>query len=174
MPYIEDESKVKRPTDFTKLEDGDVIILQSKVYSIPTHFLATEKRSVYCIGDGCYFCGKDMKARDEYFYYGLVNGEKGIMRVPATVLYSIAGQEKLIKKNPKTKDLDKRDFEWIIGKTGSGLDTEYTVMKNDKITRISDDQMEKNKTVLITILTKYENMLKEKAMEIVAQDKEVE
>jgi len=168
MPYYDDESKVKRPTDFIKLEDGDVIILQSNVYTIATHFLNDIKRSVLCGGDGCYFCQNGNQMRYEYYYHGLVNGKKCIIRMPASVFYQISNQEKFIQK--KDKKLDKRDFDWGISKEGSGLNTKYTVTKGDRIKRVDDSVFEANKKSLINIVSKYEKRLEEKALEIVAQD----
>lgn len=174
MPLQKEEQKVRNPSDFIKLEDGDVLVIQSNVFELTSHFLQAEKTGVICGGDGCYFCEQKLSQRREFFYLGKVNDSVGIIRIPATVFYSLNGQERSVQKNPKNKGKDKRDYGWIIGKTGSGLDTEYSVTKDEAVERPSELEMDENNNKLVKACEKYEAGLEQKAVEIITQDKGAE
>lgn len=174
MPLQKEEQKVRNPSDFIKLEDGDILVIQSNVFELTSHFLQAEKTGVICGGDGCYFCEQKLSQRREFFYFGMVNGVQGVIRIPATVFYSLNGQERLIQKNVKNKGKDKRDYGWIIGKTGSGLDTEYSVSKDDVVDRLNDLEIDENNLKLVKACEKYQAGLEQKAGEIIMQDKQAE
>ena len=122
MGLVTNEQEEKRPSQFLKLEDKSKLTIFSNLYKAKTHFLKAKNTSVLCQGEKCYFCNAGVKSRMEYFYYGLANEEEGIVRVPASVFY-------ILNDNERVLDIDKRDSIWIISKKGSGLKTEYGVVR---------------------------------------------
>lgn len=122
MGIVKNEQEEKRPSQFIKLEDKSKLTILSNLYKTKTHFLKAKNTSVACKGDDCRFCAGGLKSRMEYFYYGVVDKEEGIVRVPASVFYAINDQERVL-------EIDKRDSVWIVSKKGSGLDTEYGVAR---------------------------------------------
>jgi hypothetical protein len=121
MGIVTDEQSEKRQGQFLKLEDKSIVVLYSNLFKTQTHFLQDKKTSVICKGEGCYFCQTNKK-RMNYFYYGKVNNEEGVMQMPASVFYAINEQERVL-------GINKRDSQWVISKKGSGLDTEYGVAR---------------------------------------------
>jgi len=146
MPLVTEEQDEKRPSQFIKLEDKSKLTLYSNLYKAKTHFLKARNTSVLCVGDSCVFCGMGMKSRMEYFYYGNVDGEEGIVRVPASVFFAL-------NENERVLEIDKRSSIWVISKKGSGLDTEYGIARgkeagtptisleeaNEKMTKVLDN-----------------------------------
>lgn len=117
-----EEQTEKRQSQFIKLEDKSKVILYSNLYKTKTHYLKAQNTSVACGGDNCKFCGEGNKPRMEYFYYGNVNDEEGIVRVPASIFFAMNEAERVL-------EIDKRDSIWVVSKKGSGLDTEYGVAR---------------------------------------------
>jgi hypothetical protein len=99
---VTDEQKERKASQFIKLEDKAKLILLSNLYKINTHFLKDKNTSVLCKGEGCSFDSTYGKSRTEYFYYGLVNDEEGIVRVPASIFFALNEQERVL-------EIDKRD-----------------------------------------------------------------
>lgn len=157
MGLVTKEQDEKRPSQFIKLEDKSKLILFSNLYKAKTHFLKAKNTSVLCGGEKCYFCDAGIKSRMEYFYYGEVDGEEGIVRVPASVFYALNDQERVL-------EIDKRDSIWIISKKGSGLDTEYGVARG-KEAGVPTISLEKANVKLTTALDIYVKNLEQKYKE---------
>lgn len=170
MPLNKDEQSIKPPSEIIKLEDGDVLIIQSNVFDLTTHYLQSIKKGVLCGGEKCYFCNQDIRQRKEFFYYGKVNDQVGIIRLPASVFYSLNAQERALQKSGKMQNKEKRDFEWIIGKTGSGMETEYSVTRGDNLERMDDAELEANNEKLVKFGERYEQKLANQGAEIISQD----
>lgn len=125
MPLITEEQKEKAKGQFLKLEDKARFTLFSNMYKLITHFLEDEKMSVLCQEeDECKFCKYGHKATTQYYYFAKVNEDEGIVRIPASVFFQLNEQERVTGK-------DKRNSVWIISKKGTGIETKYTVAKDD-------------------------------------------
>lgn len=159
MGLVKEEQKEKRPNQFIKLEDKSKLVLFSNLYKINTHFIKAKNTSVICKGDNCAFC-ESSKSRIECFYYGKVNDEEGVIRVPASVFFALNEQERVL-------EIDKRDSIWVISKTGSGLDTEYGVARGKEAGTPSISLEEANDK-LIKVCDSYSTALKTRYDELVA------
>ena len=141
------------------------MFLLSNVYATKSHWLDGKKKSVACHGTktGCTFC-KKLPPRSEYYYFAMVNGERGILRVPATVFFSMNQLEKVMKGG-KTK----RDYSWIVLKDGEGKETKYTCSKDEPIPKeeSAKEDMEKNNATLDAKIKAYENRLEQNYAEFV-------
>jgi len=149
---IKDEQTVKAPSQFLKVKDGSEVVLQSNLIAIVTHFIRNKSMSVICAADNCYFCSKGMRFRNEYFYIGNVDKERGIIRLPASIFYSMNKDEKVLGKS-------KRMFEWIISKEGEGLKTKYSVTRGEDI-KEDAKEVEKNNKELVEKISRYEEKMK--------------
>lgn len=157
---IKDEQTVKAPSQFLKVKDGSKIVLQSNLIAIVTHFIKSKRMSVICTGSDCCFCSNGMRYRNEYFYIGTVDGEKGIIRLPASVFYSMNKDEKVLGKS-------KRMFEWIISKEGEGLKTKYAVTRGIDI-KEDAEEVEKNNEKLFEKINRYEKKMKDNCDDLLA------
>jgi len=151
---VKDEQKEKQSSSFLKLEDGSVVTLKSNLVKTKTHFLQKEQTSVACIGEDCFFCLKGLAYRNEYFYWGTIDDQKGLVRLPASVFFSLNESERVLKK-------DKQGFEWIISKTGSGLKTRYSVTRGNDI-KVTKGEMEENNEKLLKTITAYDETMSER------------
>lgn len=161
---ITDEQKEKKSSSFLKIEDGSVITLKSNLVKTRTHFLREEKTSVACIGKDCFFCQKGVNFRNEYFYWGTINGDEGLVRLPATVFFDLNESERVLKKS-------KRNFEWIISKTGSGLQTRYSVVRGSDVQELSEKELKKNNEKLLKTINAYEKTMRERYDELSTKSK---
>ena len=110
MPMVTNEQDEKKPSTFLKVEDKSKLTLLSNLYKIPTHYLRARKVSVICKGsDECFFCQNGHKPRVEFYYWGNVDGDEGIVQVPASVFFALNEQERVL-------GIDKRDSVWVISK----------------------------------------------------------
>ena len=163
MALVTDEQSVKPESEFLKLEKENSVFLLSNVYFTKSHYLQDKKKSVACHGlkTGCEYC-KKIPPRSEYYYFAMVNGERGILRVPASVFFAMNALEKVMK-NEKTK----RDYSWIVLKTGEGLETKYTCSKDEPIPKEDREaeDMEKNNDLLSQKISAYENRLEKNYQE---------
>lgn len=162
---IKDEQKEKKSSSFLKVEDGSVVILKSNLVKTRTHFLNDEQTSVACIGEDCFYCLKGIKYRNEYFYWGTIDGQKGLVRLPASVFFDLNESERVLKKS-------KRSFEWIISKTGSGLKTRYSVTRGSDVDKITEREVEKNNKELLKTINAYDETMRERYEEFSARGKE--
>jgi len=162
---ITDEQKEKKPSSFLKIEDGSVVTLRSNLVKTRTHFLEGVQTSVACIGKGCFFCQKGIKHRDEYFYWGTIDGQEGLVRLPASVFFDLNESERVLKRS-------KRDFEWIISKTGSGLKTRYSTTRGSDTKKVTEKEVEKNNKKLLKTINAYDKTMRERYEEFSAKGKE--
>ena len=131
MPLIQEEQEVKKPSgQFLKLEDKSVVTLYSNLYSTKTHYFEDKKTSVICKGEKCALCSGG-KAVTQYYYYGQVGTDEGIVKIPGSVFFAMNEAERVL-------DITKRDCTWVISKTGTGLETRYTVTRGKDITEKAD------------------------------------
>jgi hypothetical protein len=159
MGLITDEQTVKSPSEFLKLEAENDVALLSNVYQIKSHWINSQKTSVACLGEKCSLCAGGQKFRMEYYYFGSVNGEKGFVRIPATVFFTMNKVESFLKK--KDPKIDKRSYSWLVMKSGEGRDTEYATSKNDLV-KIDMKEIEENNEKLVKVMSGYEKRLKER------------
>ena len=151
---IKDEQKEKQSSSFLKIEDGSVVTLKSNLVKTRTHFLQGEQTSVACIGEDCFYCLKGLAYRNEYFYWGTIDGQKGLVRLPASVFFNLNESERALKK-------DKQGFEWIISKTGSGKKTRYSVTRGNDV-KVTTKEMEENNKKLLKTITAYDATMNER------------
>jgi len=159
---IKKEQEVKRPSFFLKIENGCKVVLQSNLIRVQTHYLEDHKQSVLCISNDCYFCDQGIDSRNEYLYLGTLDGEKGFIRLPASIFYSMNENERLLKKS-------KREMEWIISKKGTGLATRYSAVRGDDV-KPDPKEIEKNNQRLLDSMNRYEAGLKQRYDEIVMNE----
>lgn len=157
MTLVTDEQTIKAPSEFLKLDKENSVLLLSNVYMTKSHYLQDKKKSVACHGlkEGCHYC-KKTPPRHEYYYFAMVNGEKGILRIPGGVFFSMNQLEKVMKGGK-----NKRDYSWIILKEGEGLETKYTCSKDEPIPEgeVKPEEIEKNNETLSTKIREYEARL---------------
>ena len=161
---ITDEQKEKGSSSFLKVEDGSVIRLLSNLVKTRTHFLPDEQTSVICKGKNCFFCQQGIPARDEYFYWGTIDEQRGLIRLPASVFFSLNESERVLKKS-------KRSFEWIISKSGSGLKTRYSVTRGNDV-EVDEKEVKKNNEKLLKTINAYEKTLISRYDELSLKGKE--
>lgn len=128
MGFINDEGKEKRPSLFLKYEQENKLVLKSNLYKINFHYLPDKRKSVSCKGEDCYFCKSGVGQNTEYNYYINLNGQNGVINVKPSVFFSLQSIAKASKK-------ETRQISWLVIKEGSGLDTEYTVSKDENLSK---------------------------------------
>lgn len=163
MGLTRDEQSIKQPSDFLKLERENEIILKSNAYVMDTHWLKWAKKSVLCIGaKECVFCKNNDPIRKETYYLGSVNGEDGMVRLPITIIASMNGIEKMLKRKDETKD--KRNYSWLVVKEGEGIETKYTTSKDEAV-EVNSEEIEANNKKLETRGQSLEKSLKDRYSE---------
>lgn len=150
MQTITDEQSIKNTSLFLKLEDKAKFTIQSHLVKIDTAYV--DKLGSILWNDSLLY--KGLKKRVEYYYWGEVNEEAGVIRVPATVFFSLNENERLLEKN-------KRSYEWILSKSGQLKETKYSVVRGKDI-EISEEDVAHNTDELCKILAGYEETLKGK------------
>src|SRR6185312_13579379 len=159
MGIITDEQEIKRPTQFLKYETGDngnQLMVKSKLYKIDSHFLNAVKTSVICRGDDCHYCSAGYQKRAEFNYFVWLNGETGYIDIKPSVFYAIQAIAKAQKR-------DVREISWTVIKKGEGLNTDYTVSKDDNLAAEDfervQDELENNTEKLSEIMERREEQL---------------
>jgi hypothetical protein len=172
MPIVEDDSQVKRQTQFLEYEVGDMgnqLILKSRLYQIPTHYLNSVKRGVLCKGDGCLYCAAHYQKKIEYHYMVFLNGQVGYIDVKASVFFDIQGIAKAQRKDP-------RQISWTVIKQGSGLDTTYTTSKDDNLSQEDFErtasELEANTQRLVDVMEAREDDLGAKYVQYLSEIRE--
>lgn len=130
MPLVMNENEIKKPSQFLEYEVGDggnILMIKSRLYQIPTHFVNSVKRAVLCKGEGeCLYCAAYYPKKTEYNYMVYLNGQVGFIDIKLSVFFAIQQIAKAQRK-------DSRQISWTVIKTGAGLDTEYTTSKDDNL-----------------------------------------
>lgn len=154
MPLITNEADEKRESSFLKYEEDNVLVLKSNLYRLASHYLKAQNKYVICkLLDNCYFCKKDIPVVLQFNYWVDLNGKEGLLDIKASVFYAINNIERASKK-------DKRDVSWLVIKSGSGLDTRYTVSKNENLEdKITEEVLEGNNKKLSDVMKTQENTL---------------
>lgn len=172
MGLIDDDSQVKRETQFLQYEVGEMgnqLMIKSKLYKIPTHFLNSVKRGVLCKGGECLYCGANYPVKTEYHYMVFLNGQVGFIDVKASVFYDIQGIAKAQRK-------DARQISWTVIKQGSGLDTSYTVSKDDNLAQEDYErlleELESNTQRLVDVMEAREDDLSSKYAQYIGEIRE--
>lgn len=128
MPFIKDESKEKRDSAYLKYESENTLLIYSNLYKIPFHYLSNVKKYVKCLGEECAYCEAGFKKSAEYNYYVELNGQKGALNIKSTVFFNIQGIA-------NAKKQEQRHIQWLVLKKGEGLETEYTVSKDENLSK---------------------------------------
>lgn len=156
---VVDEQDVKRPTQFLRYESGDngnQLMIKSKLYKIDSHFLNSVKASVLCRGDECMYCQAGYDKRSEFNYFVYLNGELGYIDIKSSVFFAVQAIAKAQKR-------DVREISWTVIKKGEGLKTVYTVSKDDNLASEDFEQvenkLEENTDKLTTLMEKREEQL---------------
>ena len=137
------------------------MVLQSQLVKIDTCFIQDKKEKYSVLWDDR-LSEQGLPKRAQYFYFGRVNDEEGIIQLPASVFFAMNDTERLLKK-------DKRSYQWVIGKTGSGLETKYNTVKDEPI-KTDEKLIKENTDKLCKTLTSYERRLSEKLSEFLTGD----
>ena len=133
MPVIIDEQSEKKESLFLKYEPENTLALKSHLYKMFFHYLKKAEKSVACKDRECVFCSSGVNKRTEYNYFVNLNGQDGVLNVKPSVFFAMQAIAKASKK-------DIKQISWLVIRTGQGLETEYTVSKNDNLT---EDEWEK-------------------------------
>lgn len=153
MPLVTEEQKEKREGNFLKYEAENLLEIRSNLFKVEGHYLKADNKFVACHKENCYFCEVGVQKNIEYNYFVNLNGNTGVMNIKPSVFFNINAIEKASKK-------DKRDISWLVIKTGSGLDTEYTVSKNENLEKkLTEKEIEENNKKLADLMKVKENQL---------------
>ncbi len=154
VDLIFDEQEVKtKKSNFLKITDGAKVRLKSHLIKLLTFFDNKTKKSIL------WDKKTKQEPRVELYYWANVNGEEGVVRIPASVFVAMNEVERLMKKS-------KRDFEWIIGKKGEGLGTRYNVVRGEEV-KVSEQEVKEADKKLFEILHSYERVLKRRLEEYI-------
>jgi hypothetical protein len=158
MPLVKNEQTEKRDSAFLKYENENTLMILSNLYKIDSHYLKAVNKFVACHTENCEYCLRSIQKKMEYNYIVNLNGKEGMMDIKPSVFYNINAMEKAFKK-------DKRYISWMVIKSGSGLDTEYTVSKDDNLTTDDIERveglLEDNNKKLSKIMLEREKRLEE-------------
>lgn len=135
MPLITNEQGEKKESLFLKYEPENNLIIKSHLYKTVSHYISSIKKNVACHEEDCAYCLKNYRKRVEYNYFVFLNGQDGVMDIKPSVFFSINAIERAAKK-------DKRQMSWLVIKSGQGLDTTYTVSKDDNLSKEDWDRAE--------------------------------
>lgn len=153
MKIIIDETSIvkRQQTKFLTFEEKTTIVqLCSNVCIIKTHWLPNKKIKVLCVGDKCAVCFHKIPIKKEYIYCASINGQEGMLRVPASVFFDMNA----IEDATKTK---KQDFLWMIIKQGAGKETRYSVLKHADVSQKVN--LEEGNQKLLRAMQEYEQVL---------------
>lgn len=151
MKVIDNEQNEKREGQFLKIEDKSKIILKSKLVLFETAYPSDDVKTI--LWDDR-LNEKGVAKRKEYIYWGSIDGQEGIIRVPASIFFSMNEAERVA-------DMDKRDVEWIVSKSGQGKQTRYTIIRG-KDAKSTKEVIDANTEKLMKVMVAYEAKLKEK------------
>lgn len=126
MPLVTNEQNEKKESTFLKYEPENSLIIRSNLYKVSSHYLKQQNKFVACHKENCMYCESGIQKKVEYNYWVNLNGQEGVVDIKPSVFFAICAIEKASKK-------DKRNISWLVIKTGSGLETEYTVSKDDNL-----------------------------------------
>ena len=139
---IKDETKYKpQESQWLTLEEGVTTIrILSHSYAFKSHYIKSEKKSYDCTGDTstCEWCQKSNRPRGRWAYIVLVRDSKEPVAKVVEFGWSVF---ETILALAKDKDYgDPRGYDLKITKTGTGLDTNYTVIPG-KETDFTEEEM---------------------------------
>lgn len=161
MPLITEEQGEKREGTFLKYETDNILEIRSNLYKIESHYIKSQNTFASCKGEECAICKGNVSKHTEYNYFVSLNGSEGVMNIKPSVFFNMNAIEKASKKS-------KRDISWLVIKTGSGLETEYTVSKNENLEdTISDEKLKDNNERLANLMKQKEAQLEESYKNIV-------
>lgn len=168
-----DEQSIKPDSLFLKLENESRFVVKSNVIIIHSYFIP-KKGSVACLGKDDYFANKKvgnetLRASKKFYYWGTVTNGKdvseGIVEVPGGVFFDMNNNERLLEE-------DKRHFEWIISKEGTGKQTKYAAVRGKNVEITEEEAManneklqEKMQKYWDTLVTKHESVKADFIME---------
>jgi len=162
MPFINNEQEEKNQSIYLTINDKSKIHLLSRLYKVQTYFVRSLNKSIW--GEDIVNkaeAEKDTRRRVEYIYWAIVDGQEGIVRLPASVFFSINDAEKMLGS-------DKRGMEFFISKSGSGLNTKYGVTRGRDVPTTESQINDANKK-LAEQMMKYEKSLKQNLADYVGQ-----
>lgn len=152
MKIIDNEQKEKREGQFLKVEDKSRVILTSKLVKIETCYPNDGVKTILWSQS---LANKGYQKRSEFMYWGSVNGQEGIIRVPASMFFAMNEAERVTETS-------KRETEWIVSKTGEGKMTRYAIVPSKKEIKVDEAIIAANTEKLMRLLTGYEKKLEEK------------
>lgn len=158
MPLVTEEQQEKKEASFLKYEAENILMILSNLYKIDSHYLKSANKFVSCHKEECFYCTQGIQKKTEYNYVVKLNGQETIMDIKPSVFFNINAIEKMSKK-------EKRYISWMVIKSGTGLDTEYTVSKDDNLDsediKKVDADLEKQNDKLAKLMQIREDRLEE-------------
>jgi hypothetical protein len=182
MPIVRNESEVEvtvrgEQIDFLKFEAArSKLHVLSHVYLLHCHWI--NRKQYLCTSSGtvgCKLCSNGEPKKTEYYYIGKIitqnkdktlDEKEGLVRVPADVFFAMGTFE-------KDPDIGKprRTIEWIVNKSGTGLDTEYSALSGKEI-KVDEETIEENTTKLENAMENKELWLKKQTNETFGDNQE--
>lgn len=163
MPnVVTNEQDVQKESSFVKLQDGSKFQLLSSLVQLQTCYIPSKGSILW----DDQLLKRGLSPRIEFFYLAKVtNGkqeEEGIIRLPKSVFYSLNENEKFLGKS-------KTQYEWMLSKKGTGLETTYSVVRGNDA-EVTQEVVDENTAKMLETLTKYEVKLREKLESFLAPD----
>lgn len=150
-----------------KVQDKTLLEFMSHFAVVETCYIQAEKTSVAWHSE---LSSKGLKKRNEVYVYANLKHDKGewheaTMQIPFSILMQILEQCRL------TGD-DKYSSQWIVGKKGEGLETEYTVVRG-KASSVTQETLTARTSDLEKFMEGKKTYLEKKYNELFKVSKEV-
>lgn len=146
-----------------KLKEGEnriKIVSDFEDYGI--HYIPAEKKSYICIGreNGCPYCAKGLTPTAQFMGYVIDRADNRVklLHVGWTIYKAISDLQASVDYG--FDGLPPYDI--IINKTGSGIDTQYTVMPSRKDTPLTEEEKEMVKRYTKTSVKEILDKMKSK------------
>ncbi|MCX7911231.1 MAG: hypothetical protein N2505_06625 [Endomicrobia bacterium] len=158
IDFIVNEQEIAKSSVFLKIKDGCRLKILSNLISFSTFYdKKTNQRILWAQGI-------NERRRQELYYWVEIDGKEGVLRIPMSVFVAMNDTERLIKK-------DKKNFIWIIGKKGEGLQTKYNVIKGEEIKPPTKEELKSNNEKLKKIIELYYQKLKQRLDEYLSEQR---
>ncbi len=176
MPAIQDEKATQKAINdrrnrfinITELKQK--LIILSKGWQVDMQFIKAKKQMVMFHREQP--ASVDDRPVTRFYYWAKVitldkegkvaTENEGIVELPVSVMMDIW-------QNEKDLEIDKVDYEWIVGKKKEGDRTTYTAVRGKNATRLSEEEMEANYSKVELSLPGYEADLEQKYNAVIAE-----
>lgn len=160
MPALNQENQdklMKGDQLFLKVVDPkQKLMIQSKGWFVEVEYIPQLKKMVFhSPKEGFEKIDENSKILKKVYYWGQLDNETGVVELPISMARQIWETEKQL-------EVESTDCDWIVGKKGSGTDTEYSAIRRGEVVKLEDSVLEANYANLTKIMERYESNLKNK------------